>query len=311
MAADHARYVWMNGETIPWQDATLHIRTECVMRGANVFEGIRAYWNADHQQLYVFKPVEHIERLFNSMKMMRMSESFSHAEVLKACIDLLARNQTKEDVHLRPTAYFGEGGISAYLPSEISTGMFISTTPVPSKLDSSEGIDCCVSSWARISDDCVPPRVKAGANYQNSRLAAVQAKVDGYDDAILLNRQGKVAEGTVGCLFIVRGGVPTTSPVTAGILESITRRTLIELLATEMDISVVVREIDRTELYVADEAFFCGTGLEILPIRSVDRYPVGDGTIGALTNEFRRIYSHIVRGENVKYEDWLVPVYSP
>jgi len=165
-----------------------------------------------------------------------------------------------------------------------------------------------MSAWRRLSDN-VPPRVKAGANYQQSRLVSVQARVDGYDNAIMLNDGGKVSEGPAACLMMVRDGRPITPPVTAGILESITRSTQAELLAAELTLPLLEREIDRTELYLADEAFSCGSACEVLPITSVDRYPVGDGSIGPLTRQIRKLYHDTVRGSAPKYEHWLTPVY--
>jgi len=156
----------------------------------------------------------------------------------------------------------------------------------------------------------MPPRIKASANYQNGRLATVQAAEDGYDSALLLNELGKVAEAPGACVFLVRDGTALTPPVTGGILESITRATLIELFREEMSVPVVEREVDRTELYIANEVFFCGSAFEVLPVFSVDRYQVGDGKIGALTAELQSAYEKAVRGENARYSDWLAPVYG-
>jgi branched-chain amino acid aminotransferase len=309
MMTRRAQYIWFNGEIVPWEDAKIHVRTECAMRGANVFEGIRAYWSEAEEQLHLFKAQQHLERLDRSMKIMRMSITYTRDDLISACVALLKKNRFREDIHLRPCVYFGEGAFSAFSPEEILTGTVVAGVPMPSRLDLEEGIACCVSSWVRISDDTIPPRIKAGANYQNSRLAAVEARVNGYDNAILLNRQGKVAEGTNACVFIVRDGVPVTPGVTDGILESITRATLIELFQVELGLTVVEREVDRTELYVAEEVFFCGSGAEILPIGSVDRYLVGGGKVGPMTRRIRAVYSDVVRGRNPKYAGWLLPVY--
>jgi branched-chain amino acid aminotransferase len=167
-----------------------------------------------------------------------------------------------------------------------------------------------VASWRRISDDTVPPRLKAGANYQNSRLAQTEAKVNGYDTAIILNHRGTVAEGPGACLMMVRNGKLITPPVTAGILESITRATLMELAGRDLAVEVMEREVDRTELYVADEVFMCGSGLEVLPITSVDRIAIGDGTRGPLTKRIQDVYFAAARGELPAYRHWLTPVYA-
>ena len=168
----------------------------------------------------------------------------------------------------------------------------------------------CVASWRRISDDTVPPRLKSGANYQNSRLAQTEARVNGYDTSIILNHRGTVAEGPGACLMMVRDGKLVTPPVTAGILESITRTTLMDLTARELGVDVVEREIDRTELYVADEVFMCGSGLEVLPITSIDRIPIGEGARGSMTKRIQDVYFAAARGELPAYRHWLTPVYA-
>lgn len=310
VAAGRPRYVWFNGEIVPWEEAKIHVSTECARRGANVFEGIRAYWNESKQELYAFKMQEHFNRFFDSAKIMRLSIPYTHEELVAACLELLTRNEFGEDVHLRPSAYLGEGHFSYFGSDEISVGSFILAMPLASRLRMEKGIDCCVSSWVRISDNSHPPRVKSGSNYISARYAAIEARINGYDNAIILNDRGKVAEATDACLFIVRDGIPITPSVTSGILESITRATLIELFRTELRLTTLERDVDRTELYVAEEAFLCGTGAEICPIRSIDKYPVGNGDIGLLTKRIRSIYEGIVKGENPKYEGWLLPVYA-
>jgi len=309
MASYPATYIWMNGEYVEWAEAKIHVGTGAVLTGANVFEGLRGYCNAGERQVYIFRLQEHLTRLRQSMKIMRMTPPFSSAELTAACTGLVAKNGFREDVQIRPTAYFGEGGLYAYTPDKITTGAFILATPRRCTLDDEKGIACCVSAWRRIADNVMPPRVKAGANYHQSRLVSVQASVDGYDGAIILNDQGKVAEGPGACVMIVRDGRAILPPITAGVLESITRNTLIELFAAEMKLDTVEREVDRTELYLADEVFFCGSAWEITPITSVDRYPVGDGAIGPVTRKIRHIYQDVIRGRVPKYKHWLTPAY--
>jgi branched-chain amino acid aminotransferase len=182
---------------------------------------------------------------------------------------------------------------------------------LPRKMGSERGITAGISSWLRIPDGAMPPRIKCSANYQNGRLAQLEAKVNGYDTALLLNARGKLAEGPGACCFVVRRGVPMTPPVTADILESVTRATLLDLCAKELGLTPEVRDIDRTELYVADEAFLCGSGWEIAPIVSVDRLPLGDGAKpGPVTRAIQACYFSVVRGERPAYRDWLTPVYG-
>jgi branched-chain amino acid aminotransferase len=187
VAAYPAQYIWMNGEYVEWPEATIHVHTPAVLTGANVFEGLRAYANPDERQVYIFRLQEHLVRLWQSMKIMRLTPPFSQEELAAACVGIVARNGFREDVQIRPTVYFGEGGLYAFTPDKISTGAFITSTPRRCTLDDEKGIACCVSAWRRLGDNVMPPRVKAGANYHQSRLVNVQAAVDGYDGAIILN----------------------------------------------------------------------------------------------------------------------------
>ncbi len=304
------KYAWMNGEIIPWEDAKVHVRTEAFMRGANVFEGIRAYASPDKQQLYLFRNAEHMDRLFNSsMKILRMQIRWAAEDLTRGMLELSRANGFHEDVHIRPTVFFGAGEDFGFDPAKIEMGCVITGVERPAKPSLWEGINVCVSSWRRIDDEMMPPRVKAGANYLNSRYALMEAKMEGYQSAIILNRQGKVSEGPGACVMMVRRGKVVTPPVTAGILESVTRFTLIDLFRQEMGLEVEEREIDRTELYVADEVFFCGSGAEVQPIVSVDKYPVGGGRTGAVVKMMQEIYFGIARGQNPQYGEWLMPVY--
>jgi branched-chain amino acid aminotransferase len=299
----------MNGTYVPWAEAKIHVNSPAVLTGANVFEGVRGYANLDEGQVYVFRLPEHMARLWQSMKVMRMSPTFSREQMAAVCTGIVATNGFREDVQIRPTVYFGEGPIYAYKPEKIKTEAFVLATGRRSTLADEKGIACCVSAWRRISDNVMPPRVKAGANYHQGRLATVQANEDGYDGAILLNDRGKVSEGPGACLMLVRDGIPIMPPISADLLESITRSTLVELCAAELGLAVVEREVDRTELYLADEVFFCGSAWEVTPITSVDRFPVGDGAIGPVTRRLRHLYQDAVRGRLPQYRRWLTPVY--
>lgn len=309
MDGSHSEYAWLDGQIVPWDEARIHVRTEAIMRGSTVFEGLRAYWNSDQEQLYVFRMPEHMRRLAQSMKMMRMTLPYPVDVISKAMLELLVVNRVREDAHTRPTVYLGEGKPFGYLPDEIRCGAFITAMPSPTPAGVWDGISACVSTWRRLPDIVMPPRIKAGANYQNSRMAAVEARVNGYDNAILLDESGKVSEGPGACIFLVRDGIPITPPITSSILESITRATVIELLAKEFNLRTVEREVDRTELYVADEVFYCGTAWEITPVTSVDRLPVGDGKVGRITKDLQSCYFDVARGRNQAYGEWLTPVY--
>jgi branched-chain amino acid aminotransferase len=296
--------IWMNGKLVPQAEAVLPVNSAAVFYATNVFEGLRAYWNEADEELYSFRLDEHFARLRESMKMMRFTVPYGDADLKAAVHDVLAGNEIREDIHMHLVAYVVGPGMDATSP----TGLYIN--PRRRGRMTEEGLRCCVSSWARTNDNAIPIRLKCGANYQNGRLALLQAKADGYDAPIFLNQQGKVAEGTGATFFMVRKGKLVTPPITADILESITRTTLIESICPDMlGLEVVERAIDRTELYVAEEAFFCGSGYEITPIVSVDRFPLGAGQVGPVTQKLLNAYMNIVRGTDKRYPEWRTPVY--
>lgn len=301
-----SRYLYLNGELVPYEDARIHVQSGAVKFGASVFEGLRAYWNAAHEELYVFRLKEHIDRLCASMRLMRMEHAFTREELGRSILDVLRRNAVREDVHIRQTAFIaGDGDLDATGP----VGLAVDARP--RKVTEKPGIAACVSSWGRIADTVMPPRIKCSANYQNSRLAMLEARTNGYEGALLLNGRGKLAEAPGACCFVVRGGVPMTPPVTADILESVTRATLLELFRTELGQAPLERDIDRTELYVADEVFLCGSGWEITPVLSIDRLPLGDGVHpGPVTRAIQACYFAVVRGEKPSYQGWLTPVHG-
>ena len=296
--------IWMNGKLLPPSEAVLPVNSAAVFYATNVFEGIRAYWNETDEELYCFRLDAHFGRLRESMKMMRFTVPYDDADLREAVHEVLSGNEVREDLHMHMVAYVAGAALDATAP----TGLYIN--PRRRGRLSEAGLRCCISSWARTSDNAIPIRLKCGANYQNGRLAQLQAQADGYDAPIFLNQHGKVAEGTGASLFVVRKGRLITPTVTSDILESVTRTTLIEEICPNvLALDVVEREIDRTELYVAEEAFFCGTGYEITPIVSVDRFPLGDGTVGPITRRIQQAYLNLVRGVDRRYSGWRTPVY--
>lgn len=309
MGNANLRYAWLDRKVVPWSEAKIHVHTEAIMHAATLFEGLRAYWNTEQEQLYLFRMPEHMRRLEQSMKMMRVTLPYSVEIISRAMVELLTLNEVREDVHLRATVYLGEGRAFGYLPEEVLCGAFITVAPRPTPRAVREGMSACVSTWRRLSDTMMPPRIKTSGNYLNSRMAVVEARVNGYDNAILLDERGKLAEGPGACVFIIRDDTPITPPVTSSILESITRATLMEILHREMKLITVEREVDRTELYVAEEAFYCGSLWEVTPITSIDRQPVGNGRIGSITKRVQELYIDLVRGKNSSYGHWLTPVY--
>jgi len=302
-----AKYIYLDGEIVPFQDAKIHILSVGITYAATVFEGLRGYWNPKDEELYVFRLDDHVRRLLESIKMSRMDSQLSEEKIRDSIIQLLRKNNFREDVHIRQMAFVkGIGPMSTRGP----VGLAVAALPSYRFFDTEKGITCAISSWRRISDASTPPRIKCTANYQNSRLAFLQARLDGYDSVILLNEQGKVSEGPSMCVFLVRNGVVITPTVTSEILESITRSTLIQLFKEYYDIEVLEREVDRTELYVADECFFCGTACEVLPIISIDKHPVGNGKIGEVTKKIQKKYNDIVRGNVPDHPEWRTGVYK-
>jgi len=302
----HPTYLLMNGELVAYADARVHVLSTAFKYGACVFEGLRAYWNEERGELYGFRLREHFQRLVESLRICRMPSPLDPDGYLADLVRLMRANELREDIHMRVSAYVDndDGGLGAFEPVSIS----MAALPMQ-RYFGKDGLHVQVSSWTRISDSSMPPRIKAAPNYHNSRLAIGQARADGYDSAILLSDAGKVTEGPGYALFMLRGGKLITPPVTSGILESITRDTLITL-APELGLEVVEREMDRTELYVADELFFCGSAAEVTPILSVDRMPVGTGAFGARTQEIRAAFLQTVRGEVEDTRGWLTPIFA-
>ena len=309
--ADHLEYLVMDGKVVRHDQAVLHISTPAVRYGATAFEGVRAYWNEEDAELYVFRAPEHISRLLQSARLMGMEPiEYGVDDVIGLIIDLLKANDVHQGVHLRPSMFVaGDGSIQARGP--VSLGII--GVPAASVVDTggwdSRPFRLAVSSWRRIEDNTTPPRIKCAANYQNARLALLQAETDGYDGALMLDARGHVTEEARACLFISRDGTVLTPPVTSDILESITRDTVITLLREVHGIEVVERDIDRTELYVADEVFLSGTALGVTPVGAVDRFDVGDGTPGPITSAVNRTYVGAASGRDKSRSGWLRPVY--
>ncbi|MDI3339910.1 MAG: branched-chain amino acid transaminase [Sphaerobacter sp.] len=307
MTEAHPKYLWWNGRQMPWEDATIHVTELGWSTVGAIFEGIRAYWNPEQGEAYIFRLREHMVRFSQSMKLVRLRQDYPTEQLIEAIIQLVRDNNHREDVYIRPLAYRSGGGKSLSGFSD-EASILINTRPNPSHLLTGMVQHACVSSWTRISDTVMPPRVKNMSNYRNGQLAAMEAATNGYDTAILLNAQGKVAEGPGACLMLVRNGRLITPDVTSSILESITRDALITMAREDLGIEVIERPVDRTELYIADEVFFCGTAAEITPIVSVDRYPVGDGTPGPITRRLEQLYHDVLRGIDPRHAEWRTPV---
>ena len=303
---DKIKLVTINGNLMPLKDAKVSITAPGLSYAALVFEGIRAYWNEEHQQLYIFRLEEHLYRFINSMKLLKFIDYPNISSIKADILKNIQANNYKEDIYIRLQGYIDEWGEMA-VRSPVSTS--IVSYPRPRAIAFTEGKNFTISSWQRLDDNASPPRIKASANYLNSRLASIQAKESGYDGGIMLGPNGKVSEGPGGCIFLIRNGNLITPTITSGILESITRDSIIEIADT-LKIKVQTRDVDRTELYIADEIFYCGTGQEIMPILSVDKMLAGDGTAGKTTKTLQSEFTEIVRGNNQIFKSWISPTYK-
>lgn len=302
------RRIWLKGEIMDVNDALINVLSPTSQFGLNVFEGIPCYWNDEDKQLYAFRLEEHYDRLIRSAKLIQFDLKYTKDDFKKALIDIVKANEYDENLSVRQTLFidgFGSWG------SEGPVEMFVA--PIPRGRTSAEynkkGLSCCVTSWRRISDDNLSPRIKCGANYINSRVGQREALRNGYDTCIFLNEVGKVAEGPGSCLFIVKEGKLITPRLTDSVLESITRDTIIKLAKEELNMEFEERTIDRTELYLADEAFLCGSAMEITPIFTIDRYSIGDGKEGKITHGLHRKYLECVSGKLKNRKYWLTAIY--
>lgn len=302
------RLIWLKGQIININEAVVNVLSPTSQFGLNVFEGIPCYWNDEEKQLYAFRLDEHYDRLIRSAKLIQFDLKYTKEDFTKAFIDVVKANEYDENLSVRQTLFvdgFGSWG------SESPVEMFVA--PIPRGRTSAEynkkGLNCCVTSWRRISDENLSPRIKCGANYINSRVGQREALRNGYDTCIFLNEVGKVAEGPGSCFFMVKNGKLITPRLTDSVLESITRDTIIRLAKEELGLEFVERTIDRTELYLADEAFLCGSAMEITPIYTIDKYRIGTGEQGEITKKLHLCYLDAVHGKLENRKCWLTPIY--
>jgi branched-chain amino acid aminotransferase len=299
--------IYFNRRFRPESEATVSVRSRALNYGLGCFAGIRAYKTDDGRQVHVFRLHRHVRRLEQSARILRLCLSGSQAEIADAIVELLRRNEMRGDAYIRPIVFANSNELSPLLDAGTSeTAIFC--LPMGRYL-SADPIDVCVSSWRRVRETAIPARAKATAGYLNSALARREAIDNGYAEAILLTEDGHVSEGSAEHVFIVRDGQLISPPSTADNLDGITRQSLIALAREDLGIDFVERPTGRTELYVADEVFLCGTGAEVTPVRSVDRRTVGDGLIGPVTRRLAERFDAVVRGRVPERTDWLTPVW--
>ncbi len=305
-----AKVIFMNGEFIPVEQAVIPVRTHGFSYGTGCFEGIRGYWNDEDQQVYLFRLREHYVRFLNSCKILQISLPYTVEQLVDISIELIKRNGQREDVYLRPTAYKSDQVVGVRLHN-LEDQIIISSEPFGNYINL-DGLHCGVSSWRRVEDNAIPARAKITGSYVNSAFAKSEAMQNGFDEAIMLTHEGHVSEGSAENIFLLINGEFVTPAPTENILLGITRDTIIELARREFGRITRERQIDRTELYVADEILLCGTGAQIAPVIKVDHRPVGDGTVGPISKALQQLYFDVVRGHIPEYRDqWCTPVYTP
>lgn len=306
---DSGKFAFIRGEIVPVEQAQVSIMTHALNYGTGCFEGIRGYWNDSQKQIYIFRLPEHYVRMSASGRILMMDLPLSTAELCDLTVDLMQRNGHQEDTYIRPLLYKSSALIGVRLHN-LETDFALFTAPFGQYVEVEGAARVCISSWRRVEDNSAPARAKITGTYINAALAKTEAALDGYHEAIVLTENGHVAEGSAENLFIVMDGKLVTPPLTDNILAGITRSTLMQIADELFGIQSVERSIDRTELYVADELFLCGTGAQIIPVGEVDHRSVGNGQPGGITMKLKAAYERVVRGEDERYSHWLTPVYT-
>jgi len=300
-----SKFVWFDGKYVTLDKAKVPVTTHAIHYGTSVFEGIRAYWNS--KNLFVFRLEDHMKRFRNSGKFYSISLNFTNKQIKNAIINLCKKNNMKKTCYIRPFYFVGDYGINLHVTEKAPTNVAIFMFPFRD-LFNKKGITAGVSSWRKFSVSSTPPQAKMGGNYLNSILATQEAKRNGYDEAILLDKLGNVSEAPGENIFIVKDDEIITPPLSSSALAGITRDSIFEL-AKDRGYKIVIREITRSELYIADEVFLSGTAAEITPIVRIDQNIIGNGKVGIITSELISDYTDVVMNRNKKYSEWLTPVY--
>ncbi len=300
--------VWFDNRFVPLGEARVSILTHALHYGTGVFEGIRGYWSDGEEELFLMRPLEHYQRWQANCGILHLQVPCTPAELCELTAELVRRNSFRSNLYVRPLAYKSAERIGVH-PDE-QDAFAIIVMPFGDYIDSRRGLHAGVVSWRRLEDNAIPSRAKICGAYVNSALAGDEARRNGFDEAVMLNEDGQVAEGAAANIFLVRGGKLITPPVTDNILEGITRASVMELARTELNLEVVERSVDRSELYIAEEAFFTGTAVEVAPIVRIDHRAVGTGRIGHITGLLRGLYAAATRGRLPAYRRWLTPSYQ-
>ena len=305
----NAKELFMNGEFLPAERGVISVRTHGFAYGTACFEGIRGYWNEKEQQVYIFRGREHYERLLRSCKVLQMSLPYTADQLVEISLELIRRNEQREDVYLRPVVYKSDEIIGVKLHG-LKDDLIITSEPQGNYIEIT-GMKCGVSSWRRVDDNAIPARAKICGAYVNSAFAKSEALQNGFDEAIMLTHDGHVSEGSAENIFLVINGELVTPAPSENILLGITRDTIIELARRELGMITRERQVDRTELYGADEIFLCGTGAQIAPVIEIDHRPIGTGKLGPVSTTLQQTYFDVVRGKRPEYrEQWCSPAFT-
>ena len=302
------KYAFFKDKIVPFDEAKISIMTHAFNYGTGVFEGIRGYWNAEQNQMFLLKLKEHYERLQRSAAALKIKIKYSVPELIKITVDVAKQNNYREDIYVRPLAYKSQEKIGLGLTG-VEDDFCLFVSPFGAYLDINKGIRVCISSWRRIGSQSMPQGAKITGAYFNSSLAKAEAIEKGFDEAILLSPDGTVAEGSGENIFLIEKGKLITPPLREVILPGITRQAIIDLARMELRVEVIERLVKKEEIFTADELFFCGTGAQISPITEVDGQKIGNGNVGPFTKKLQDIYFKAARGDNPKYSDWVTPVY--
>jgi branched-chain amino acid aminotransferase len=302
------QFAYFQGQIVPYSEAKVGVLTHALNYGTAAFGGIRAYWNEPLQQLFIFRPLDHYQRLLNSARLLHMTFSHTPESLTHLTVELLRAEAYRRDIYIRPLVYKADEAIGVKLHG-LRDELTITAIPFGNYMRDDTDVQVTISNWRRVDDNAIPARGKISGAYANSALAKSDAQLAGFDEALVLTQEGHVSEGSAMNVFLVRDGVLLTPPITDNVLEGITRRTAIELARQELGIEVVERLIDRTEVYLSSEVFFTGTAAQVAAVTRVDHRPVGDGRMGPITTQIRQLFAGAARGRLPKYRHWNVGVY--
>jgi len=304
---DLSKHAFFEGKIAPLADAKISIATHGFLYGTAVFGGMRGYWNEEKKRLFVFRPHDHYRRLLHSARMMAMQSEYDEESLIQITLDVLRTDHWQQDVYFRPSFYKSDLGIGVRL-HDLKDEFCIFVIPFEKYVKNDTNAHVTISSWRRIDDNMIPARGKVSGAYANSALIKTDANRAGFDEALVLDQNGHLSEGSAMNIFMVRNGKLITPPVTDNILEGITRRSIMELARNELGLEIEERSIDRTEAFICEELFMTGTAAQVVAVTKIDHRPVGIGTMGPITAKLRQLFDDVVRGKNPKYESWNLAV---